>query len=111
MLVSLKDTITFGSQLSVANTFGAVGGKAPQVMTMSVGTLLMTGGVVSSTVITCSAKAELPQSSVAIQVLDMVYPSEQEDGIIISSYTISTLLSQLSVAATLFVNTGTSLHS
>jgi hypothetical protein len=58
---------------------------------------LITGGVVSSTLMTCAAVAVLPQSSVAVQVRVMVYSFGHEP-LTVTSANVSAGVEQLSVA-------------
>ena len=58
----------------------------------------MTGGVLSSTKMVCRHVLELPQSSVALQVLLMVYSCGHPPATVTSVDVIATTRSQLSVA-------------
>jgi hypothetical protein len=58
---------------------------------------LMTGGVVSSTVMVCTAVAVFPQSSVAVQVRVIVYPSGHAPAMVASTK-LNEGVAQLSVA-------------
>ena len=84
------------AQLSVAVGVTQLG--VPEHSTVDgPGKPLMTGGVVSSTVMTCSAVAVLPQSSVAVQVRVIVYPSGHAPAIVASTK-VKAGVAQLSVA-------------
>src|SRR6186997_1142561 len=70
---SLKVKLGVPSQLSVAEGEPVLAGKVLAVHWMVIlAGQVMTGGVLSSTKIVCRHVLELPQSSVAIQVRDMV---------------------------------------
>ena len=72
-VVSEKVTSTLVSQLSLAVTVGIVTlDVSPQATCASAGTPANTGGVLSCTVIVCTASELLPQASVAIHVLTKV---------------------------------------
>ncbi len=111
VLFSAKFTVIAGSQLSVASTVGAAGGNCPHMIVMSEGTPLIIGAVLSSTTMVCTSTDELPQSSVAVHVLSITYLSAQDPLMVFVVKTISTSLSQLSVAVAGFPNIGRLLHS
>ena len=64
-----------GSQLSVALARPVLRGKmlSSHSMVTLIGQSVITGGVVSSTVMTCVQFVPFPHASVAVQVLVMVY--------------------------------------
>ena len=69
-VVSEKVISTLVSQLSLAVTVGiAVTEASPHATSTSAGTPANTGGVLSCTVIVCTASALLPQASVAVHLL------------------------------------------
>ena len=99
--VSLSSIATLGSQLSTAVTLAAKGATSSHSTVSSAGIPARTGGVVSPTLILCSAEVTLPQSSVAVQVLIITYASAQAPLFsIISVNSTNGLASQLSETIT-----------
>ena len=96
----MKVTAGAASQLSVAVAVPVLAGNVLAVH--SIVTLIghvMTGGVLSSTVIICVHVLMLPQSSVAFHVRSIVYSCGQVgDAVVTSAYVIVGMTSQLSVA-------------
>src|SRR5690606_41697740 len=87
-------------QLSVAvaspNTLGNISSSHS---TVTLAGQVITGGVVSSTVIVCTQSLALPQLSTAVHVRSIVYVSGQLPGMVVSEYpTPLTAALQLSVA-------------
>ena len=90
--------------VATANT-----GVAGQLMVDVAGNAAITGAVISWTLIVCDAIVELPQASVAVHVLVIVYLFTQLPGVVTSATATVTVPVQLSVAVTEFVEaTGTS---
>ena len=72
-VVSVKVTSTLVSQLSVAVTVGIdLVPVSPQAASISLGIPTSTGGVLSSTAMSCTCSVLLPQASTALQVLTSV---------------------------------------
>ena len=95
------------SQLSVAVAVPVFAGKVLAVHSIvSEAGHVMTGGVLSSTIIVCVHVLLLPQSSVAVHVLTIVPSCGQEPPMILSDEVIVGVASQLSVAVAVPVFTG-----
>src|SRR5690606_40188283 len=91
------------------NTLGSI---ASSHSTVTLAGQVITGGVVSSTVIVCTQSLALPQLSTAVHVRSMVYVSGHEPGMVVSEYVISVIGSvQLSVAVASPRDTGKVLSS
>jgi hypothetical protein len=75
-----------------------VGTASLQFRVMLAGTFVITGGVLSPTLICCDAVALLPQASVAVHVLVRVYEPAHEPLVLVSAKVMRGVLSQLSVA-------------
>ena len=72
VITSTKVSEGLGSQLSV--TVGVVQlGVSSQLIVVGPGRVEITGGAISTTLIVCVAVEELPQVSVAVQVLVIEY--------------------------------------
>ena len=101
---STKVMVTVASHASVA--VGAVNtGSAGQLTGVVCATQVIVGGVISCTKMVPLHVAVLPQSSVAVQVLVVLYDPAQEPGVEASTKVIVTVASHASVAVG-GVNTG-----
>src|SRR5690349_20947654 len=97
VVTSLKVSSTSASHRSVA--VGVVhDGVASQLMVVAPGSVEITGGVTSSTLIVCVAVAVLPQSSVAVHVRVIENEPAQAPGVVTSLKVSSTSASHRSVA-------------
>ena len=100
-VTSVDVIVGVGSQLSVAVAVPLVppGAVLAVHSIVKFGGQVMTGGVLSSTTITCRQELELPQSSVALQVRRMVYSCGQVSFWMVTSVDVMVGVgSQLSVA-------------
>src|SRR5690606_267186 len=93
-------SVTGSVQLSVAAASPKETGKVlSSHSTVTLAGQVITGGVVSSTVIVCMQSLALPQSSTAVHIRSIVYVSGHEPGMVVSEYVMSVTGSvQLSVA-------------
>src|SRR6185503_4887437 len=83
LVVASTDVMVTAPQASDAVAV-ANDGVSGHSMVVAAGNALNTGGVLSSTVITCDAVAVLPQASVAVNVLVTVYSLAQVPGALAS---------------------------
>ena len=98
VVTSLKVIVTVASQASVAVANPKVGVAGQSIVSFGI-----TGQVISGTVVSCTKIAalqveELPQSSVAVQVLVTVYSAGHAPGVVTSAKVIVTAASHASVA-------------
>ena len=104
MVRSVKVTDTLGSHASVA-VGGTNTGTAGQLIGVTCVAQVIVGGVISCTTIVRLHVAVFPQSSVAVQVLVVLYVFGHDPGVDASENVMDTLGSQVSVAVG-GVNTG-----
>ena len=100
MVTSVEVIVGVGSQLSVAvaTPFVPPGAVLAVHSIVRFGGHVITGGVLSSTKMVCRQVLELPQSSVALQVLLIVYSCGHAPAMVTSVEVIVGVVSQLSVA-------------
>src|SRR4030095_9943919 len=107
MVTSLKVINGVASQLSVSVALPVLAGNVLAVHSIVIfGGHVIIGASLSSTVMICSHVLLLPQSSVALQILVIPPPAEQDPLTVTSLKVIVGAVSQLSVAVALPVLAG-----
>src|SRR6187455_1710978 len=99
VVTSVKVIVTDASQASVAVAKPKVGVNGQSMVSFGITGQVITGGVVSCTKMVALQVDELPQSSVAVQVLVTVSSAGHVPGVVTSAKVILTVASQASVAA------------